>query len=213
VPNYPPFGKRMLMDNGWYRMLRNEKVKLVTDPIVEIGTDRVITKDGTEHEADVLIVATGFDVLRFLTSFEIRGRSGRRLREIWEDDNAKAYLGMNIPDFPNFFCMYGPNLQPGHGGSLIFVVEMQMRYIMDVVKKMLTQGLGAVECRQDVHDAYNERIDELHANMVWTHPGMETYYRNARGRIVVNSPYRNAVYYDMTREANLGDFVVEPRQT
>jgi 4-hydroxyacetophenone monooxygenase len=212
VPTYPPFGKRMLMDNGWYRMLRNEKVQLVTDPITEIGTDRVITKDGTEHEVDVLIVATGFDVLRFLTSFEIRGRSGRRLREVWEDDNAKAYLGMNIPDFPNFFCMYGPNLQPGHGGSLIFVVEMQMRYIMDVVKKMLTQGLGAVECRQDVHDAYNEQVDTLHANMVWTHPGMETYYRNARGRIVVNSPYRNAVYYEMTREANLGDFVVESRQ-
>lgn len=212
VPPYPPFGKRMLMDNGWYRMLRNEKVKLVSDPITEIRADRVITKDGVEHEADVLIVATGFDVLRFLTSFEIRGRSGRRLRDVWEDDNAKAYLGMNIPDFPNFFCMYGPNLQPGHGGSLIFVVEMQMRYIMDVLKKMLTRGLGAVECRQDVHDAYNEQVDQLHANMVWTHPGMETYYRNARGRIVVNSPYRNAVYYEMTRQANLEEFVVEPRQ-
>jgi 4-hydroxyacetophenone monooxygenase len=212
VPPYPPFGKRMLMDNGWYRMLRNEKVELVSDPIAEIRSDRVVTQTGKEYEADVLIIATGFDVLRFLTSFEARGRSGRSLREVWEDDNAKAYLGMNIPDFPNFFCMYGPNLQPGHGGSLIFVVEMQMRYIMDVLKKMLTQNLGAVECRQDVHDAYNDQVDQLHANMVWTHPGMETYYRNARGRIVVNSPYRNTVYYEMTREANLDDFVVEPRQ-
>lgn len=212
VPPYPPFGKRMLMDNGWYRMLRNEKVQLVSDPIAEIGSDRIITKDGSEYEADALIVATGFDVLRFLTTFEARGRSGRSLREVWEDDNAKAYLGTVIPDFPNFFCLYGPNLQPGHGGSLIFVVEMQMRYIMDVLKKMLTQGLGAVECRQDVHDIYNERIDQAHANMVWTHPGMETYYRNDRGRIVVNSPYRNATFYEMTREANIADFIVEPRQ-
>jgi 4-hydroxyacetophenone monooxygenase len=211
VPTYPPFGKRMLMDNGWYRMLRNEKVQLVSDPIVEIGADRVITKDGKEYDADVLVVATGFDVLRFLTAFETRGRSGRNLRDVWEDDNAKAYLGTVIPDFPNFFCLYGPNLQPGHGGSLIFVVEMQMRYIMDVLKKMLTQDLGAVECRQDVHDAYNERIDQAHANMVWTHPGMETYYRNARGRIVVNSPYRNTTFYDMTQAANLADFNVEPR--
>jgi len=82
-----------------------------------------------------------------------------------------------------------------------------------VLKKMVTQGLGAVECRQDVHDAYNERIDRAHANMVWTHPGMETYYRNARGRVVVNSPYRNATFYDMTRAANLGDFIVEPRHS
>lgn len=213
VPPYPPFGKRMLMDNGWYRMLRNENVQLVSAPIVEIKPDRVTTKDGKEYEADVLIVATGFDVLRFLTTFEARGRSGRSLREVWEDDNAKAYLGTVIPDFPNFFCLYGPNLQPGHGGSLIFVVEMQMRYVMDVLKKMLTQNLGAVECRQDVHDAYIEGVDKAHANMVWTHPGMETYYRNERGRIVVNSPYKNTTFYEMTRQANLADFNVEPRQS
>jgi 4-hydroxyacetophenone monooxygenase len=133
------------------------------------------------------------------------------LREVWNDDDARAYLGLSIPDFPNFFCLYGPNLQPGHGGSFMFLAEMQVRYIMDVLKKMVTQGLGAVECRQDVHDAYNERIDQAHENMVWTHPGMETYYRNARGRVVVNSPYRNATFYEMTRAANLGDFIVEPR--
>lgn len=213
VPSYPPFGKRMLMDNGWYRMLRNERVKLVSDPIVEIGPHRITTKDGTEYEADVLVVATGFDVLRFLTAFEVRGRSRRSLRDVWNDDDARAYLGLAMPDFPNFFCLYGPNLQPGHGGSLIFVVEMQMRYILDLMKQMLKQGIGAVECRQDVHDAYNERVDEAHANMVWTHPGMQTYYRNARGRIVVNSPYRNATFYDMTREADLDEFIVEPRES
>jgi len=73
VPSYPPFGKRMLMDNGWYRMLCNERVKLVADPIVEIGPDRIVTKDGAEYEADLLVVATGFDVLRFLTAFEVHG--------------------------------------------------------------------------------------------------------------------------------------------
>ena len=76
VPTYPPFGKRMLMDNGWYRMLRNEKVELVTDPIAEIGPDRVVTDDGSEYEADVLVIATGFDVLRFLTA--VRGARSRR---------------------------------------------------------------------------------------------------------------------------------------
>jgi 4-hydroxyacetophenone monooxygenase len=212
VPPYPPFGKRMLMDNGWYRMLRNEKVTLVSDPIVEIRPDRIVTKDGKEYEADVLIVATGFDVLRFLTAFEARGRSGRTLREIWNDDDARAYLGLTIPDFPNFFCLYGPNLQAGHGGSFMFMAEMQVRYIMDVLKKMVTQDLGAVECRQDVHDEYNEQLDRAHENMVWTHPGMETYYRNTRGRVVVNSPHRNDTFYEMTRTAKLDDFVVEPRQ-
>jgi len=210
VPPYPPFGKRMLLDNGWYQMLRNERVKLVADPIVEILPDSIVTKDGTEYPADVLVIATGFDVIRFLTSFDVRGRAGRSLREVWDDDDARAFLGLAIPGFPNFFCLYGPNLQPGHGGSIMFVIEMQMRYIMDLLRQMLNRGIGAVECRQDVHDEYNQRIDEAHKNMVWTHPGLETYYRNERGRVVVNSPYRNATFYDMTRAADLGDFIVEP---
>jgi 4-hydroxyacetophenone monooxygenase len=208
LPAYPPFGKRMLMDNGWFRMLTNERVALVTDSISEIGPDRVITETGDEYPVDVLVIATGFDVLRFLTSFEAKGRSGRTLREVWDDDDARAYLGLAVPDFPNFFCLYGPNTQPGHGGSLIFVVEMQMRYIMDVLRQMLANGIDAVECRRDVHDEYNERVDHAHENMVWTHPGMSTYYRNDKGRVVVNFPFRNVDLFERTLKADLDDFIL-----
>ncbi len=210
VPNYPPYGKRMLMDNGWYRMLRKPHVQLVDDRITEVRPTGVVTADGSEYEADTLILATGFDVLRFMTAFDVRGRSGQALRDVWEDTNAKAYIGLAVPDFPNFFMLYGPNTQPGHGGSLIFVIEMQIHYIMSLLQQMADQGLGAVECRQDVHDAYNARVDASHENMVWTHPGMETYYRNDRGRVVVNFPYRNVDLFEMTRKANLADFTTEP---
>ncbi|MFP6836919.1 MAG: NAD(P)/FAD-dependent oxidoreductase [Pseudomonadales bacterium] len=212
LPTYPPFGKRMLMDNGWYRMLANPNVALVDDPVTRIESDRLITENGSEHQADILVYATGFDVLRFIDSFNVVGRSGRNLREVWEDDNAKAYMGTVIPDFPNFFTLYGPNLQPGHGGSLIFVVEMQVNYIMDVIRKMAANELGAVECRQDVHDRYNDSVDRAHEDMVWKHPGMQTYYRNERGRIVVNSPWRNVDFFAMTREADLTEYEIEPRR-
>jgi 4-hydroxyacetophenone monooxygenase len=213
VPTYPPFGKRMLMDNGWYRMLTNDNVELVTDPIDHIEADRVVLRDGSEFAADVLVIATGFDVLRFLSTFEITGRSGVSLRDTWEDDNAKAYLGLAVPDFPNFFMLYGPNTQPGHGGSLIFVIEMQLRYIMDLLGQMFEQGVGVVECRQDVHDEYNSMVDAAHDNMVWSHPGMETYYRNSRGRVVVNMPYRNVDMFERTSHADLDDFITEPRRS
>jgi 4-hydroxyacetophenone monooxygenase len=212
LPTYPPFGKRMLMDNGWYRMLRNPKVELVDDRIVRIDGDKVITADGTAREADVLVLATGFDVLRLVNTYETVGRSGRTLREAWEDDNAKAYMGTVVPDFPNYFILYGPNLQPGHGGSLIFVVEMQIRYIMDMLRKMADRGLGAVEVRADVHERYNANVDAEHENMVWTHPGMSTYYRNPRGRIVINSPYRNVDFFAMTKEVDLDEYVTEPAE-
>ena len=210
LPTYPPFGKRMLMDNGWYRMLRNPKVQLVDERISNVDANSLTTEDGSEYEADVLVLATGFDVLNFITTYEAQGRSGTSLMSQWEQDNAQAYLGTVVPNFPNFFTLYGPNLQPGHGGSLIFVVEMQVRYIMDVIQKMLDQNLGAVEIRRDVHDRYNEDVDQAHTQMVWTHPGMESYYRNERGRIVVNSPWRNVDFYAMTREADLSEYLTEP---
>ena len=209
LPTYPPFGKRMLMDNGWYRMLRNPRVELVDNPITRIEGRTVVTADGTAREADVLVMATGFDTLRMISTYETIGRSGRSLREAWEDDNAKAYMGTVVPDFPNFFMLYGPNLQPGHGGSLIFVVEMQVRYIMDMLGKMAALGLDSVEVRDEVHARYNAGVDAEHENMVWTHPGMSTYYRNDRGRIVINSPYRNVDFFDMTREVDLSEYETE----
>ena len=213
LPTYPPYGKRMLMDNGWFRMLTRPNVELVTDSIDHIEPDAVVTADGQRYEADVLVLATGFDVLRFITTYDVIGRSGRSLRDAWNDDDATAYLGLAVPDFPNFFTLYGPNTQPGHGGSLIFVIEMQIHYIMDLLTKMVRHDLGAVEVRADVHDTYNAGVDAAHENMVWTHPGMETYYRNQRGRVVVNFPYRNVDLFALTRHADLDEYVVEPRRT
>jgi len=210
LPTYPPFGKRMLMDNGWYRMLRNPKVSLVDDRVDHIEGNTIVTADGTAREADVLVLATGFDVLRLINTYETIGRNGVSLREAWDDDNCMAYMGTVVPGFPNFFILYGPNLQPGHGGSLIFVVEMQVRYIMDMIRKMTDQGIGAVEVREDVWARYNDNVAREHEDMVWTHPGMTTYYRNARGRITINSPYRNVDFYDMTKEVDLDEYVTEP---
>lgn len=210
LPTYPPFGKRMLMDNGWYRMLRNPKVSLIDDRVDHIEGNTIVTADGTAREADVLVLATGFDVLRLINTYETIGRNGVSLREAWDDDNAQAYMGTVVPGFPNFFILYGPNLQPGHGGSLIFVVEMQVRYIMDMIRKMTDLGIGAVEVREDVWAAYNENVAREHEDMVWTHPGMTTYYRNDRGRITINSPYRNVDFYDMTKAVDLDEYVIEP---
>ena len=211
LPSYPPFGKRMLLDNGWYRMLRDGKADLVTNPIERLEENRIITADGTEVEADVLVLATGFGGQKMLDTFEVVGRSGKTLRDEWEDDNPKAYLGTAVPGFPNFFVLYGPNLQPGHGGSLTFSLEMQVRYVMDVIRKMMSHELGAVEIREDTYAQYNEKVDAAHEKMLWSHPGMSTYYRNARGRVVINSPWRNVDFYEMTREAKLEEYRTERR--
>jgi 4-hydroxyacetophenone monooxygenase len=140
---------------------------------------------------------------------QVRGRSGQLLEEAWDGDDARAYLGLAVPDFPNFFCLYGPNTQFGHGGSLLFLMELQMHYISDLLLQMFERGLASVECRRDVHDEYNARVDAAHDAMVWTHPGMDVYYRNSRGRVVVNNPFRIVDFWQQLQRADLDDFVVE----
>jgi len=210
LPTYPPFLKRMLLDNGWFRTLTHDNVHLVWDDAIErVTEDAVITASGEEHKFDVIVLATGFDALHFLASIDVIGRTGRSLAESWDGDDARAYLGIAVPEFPNFFCMYGPNLQPGHGGSLTFILECEMHYIMDLLEQMFRRGIGSVECRKEVFDAYTHRVDEAHERMIWTHPGASTYYRNSRGRVVVNSPFKVVEYWHMTRHANIDDYVTE----
>jgi len=209
LPTYPPFGKRMLLDNGWFRALRKPSAELVTDPVARISATGVVTTDGVERPADIIIFATGFEARRMVGQYEIRGLGGQSLREVWGEENAFAYLGITVPGFPNFFLMYGPNTNLGHGGSYIWVGECQIRYIVDLICSMVENDIASVNCREHVCAEYNYTVDRAHAGMVWSHGGMETWYRNAQGRVVTNSPWRVVDYWRMTHEADLKDFKCE----
>jgi 4-hydroxyacetophenone monooxygenase len=209
VPDYPPFGKRMLLDNGWFRTLTRPNVALVTDRIEKVLPHAVVTSGGQSVEVDVLILATGFDVVRFISTYEVIGRGGRRLRDVWDDIDCRAYLGLAIPGFPNFFTLYGPNTQTGHGGSLIHTVEAQIDYLESLLRQLFQRRSTSAECRPDVYDDYAQQVDDMHSGLIWSHPAMSTYYRNAHDRVVVINPFRNLDYWKMTRRADLGDYVVE----
>ncbi len=140
---------------------------------------------------------------------DVAGRDGVTLRDVWGDDDARAYLGGTVPKFPNFFVLYGPHAQPGHGGSYMALVESQVNYVLDVIRQMVDQRLKSVDVRPEVWKEYNERIDEENGQMVWTHPGMATYYRNRAGRVVVNLPFTNVYFWQRTRHADLAEFEVQ----
>ncbi len=209
VPTYPPFGKRILMDNGWFRTLTKPNVHLVTESVKRVVPSGLVTADGQEYDIDILVLATGFDVLKYVSTMDVAGRDGVTLRDVWGDDDARAYLGGTVPKFPNFFVLYGPHAQPGHGGSYMALVESQVNYVLDVIRQMVDQRLKSVDVRPEVWKEYNERIDEENGQMVWTHPGMATYYRNRAGRVVVNLPFTNVYFWQRTRHADLAEFEVQ----
>lgn len=208
VPTYPPYGKRILMDNNWYRTITRDDVKLVSDDVQRIDGDTVITADGQRHQLDVLVFATGFQSKRMLWPMDVRGVDGQSLRELWGEDDARAYLGMTVPGFPNFFLLYGPNTNLGHGGSVIFHTECQVNYVTRLIVDMIEKDIAAVDCRPEIFEEYNARVDAAHARMIWTHRGMDTWYRNARGRVVTNTPWRLLDYWRMTHRPALEDFVI-----
>ena len=215
LPDYPPFGKRMLMDNGWFRSMTRKNVQLVNDAIQEVDGNAVVTADGKRHEVDILVVATGFDAVNLLSSFQLIGRDGRSLREFWDAEGAQAFMGVAAPGFPNFFMLAGPNTALGHGGSVVALLETQVRYVMGLLKQMMNAHVWpfSIEVRKHVHDAYNVRVQEAHNRMIWSHKGMTNWYRNAKGRLVAPTPFRNDDYWHMARRTDIGDYEVRTAST
>lgn len=204
LPDYPPLGKRMLMDNGWFKMLTRDDVSLCTDPIIQIDKSGIVTEDGTHHDLDAIVLSTGFKAGRFLRPMKINGRSGVDLQDLW-GENPRAYLGITVPQFPNMFCLYGPNTNPVTG-SVIFMLECQVRYLTKCVVRILENGFQSIECRQDVHDDYNQRLDAEHENLVWRQPLVESYYNNSEGRVTTNYAWRLIDYWNATHEPEMSDF-------
>ncbi|WP_319449857.1 MULTISPECIES: NAD(P)/FAD-dependent oxidoreductase [unclassified Mycobacterium] len=212
TPNYPPMGKRTLQDNGtWLTTLQRDDVQLINDGIAEVTADGVTTVDGVHRSADVLVWATGFDVNHQLGPINVRGRDGRELNDTW-GDSAYAYLGVTVPDFPNFFCMFGPGTNAVNGASIIYNSECQMRYILGCIDMVLAGGHDSATVRADVCDDYNRRAQERLKQMVYTHPAVtSSYYKNAAGDVPTLYGFRIFDYWRWTNRPDAQDYELRRR--
>ena len=213
IPEYPVGGKRALLDNGvWIAALKRDNVRLVTESITEITPEGLVTADGGRHAADVIIYGTGFHASRFLMPMRIRGRGGVDLHEQWAGD-ARAYLGMTVPGFPNLFMLYGPNTNIVVNGSIIFFSECSVRYVVGCLQLLAETGASALEVRGDVHDAFNARVDAANALMAWGAPQSKSWYKNETGRVSQNWPFPLVDYWRATLKPDPADFrLTEPAQ-
>jgi 4-hydroxyacetophenone monooxygenase len=211
IPSYPFGGKRSLRDNGvWLAALKRDNVRLVTAAIERIDETGIVTTDGVHHDVDVIVWGTGFQASRFLWPMRVVGRGGTVLSEKWGAD-ARAYLGITVPGFPNLFCLYGPNTNLVVNGSIIFFSECAVGYTLQALKHMLDHGLGTLEVREEVHDRYNARIDEANAHMAWGVPEVSSWYKSASGRVSQNWPLPTVDYWAMTRYFQPEEYTAEKR--
>ncbi|HEX3343678.1 MAG TPA: NAD(P)/FAD-dependent oxidoreductase [Polyangiaceae bacterium] len=179
TPSYTLGCKRVLPTNHYLPALQRANVELVTDGIAEVRARSIVSKDGAERAVDAIVLATGFEAAEQVAPFEVRGRGGRELDEVWRE-GAAAYLGTTVSGFPNLFLLVGPNTGLGHS-SMVFMIESQLAYVLDALKKMRARRLKAVDVKPEVQARYNARLQERLKGTVWS-SGCMSWYLTRSGK-------------------------------
>ena len=204
IPKYPPFGKRMLQDNGaWLKALHLPNVSLLAEGVDRINSKGVVSSE-KEHEFDTMIFATGFKSQDFFDPINIDGGLGS-YRSIYKD-TPQSYLGITFSTMPNFFAMYGPGTNLAHAGSIIFNSECQINYICSAIEYMLINDHKVIKVKPEVEKRYQDRFDERHKRMVWQHPNVSSWYQNSKGKVVTTSPWRLVEYWNWTNNFNSNEY-------
>ncbi|GAA0419787.1 flavin-binding monooxygenase [Acrocarpospora corrugata] len=197
TPAYPWGCKRPIFASGFYPALNRPNVELVPHAIKEVTPKGVVDDLGVEHEADVLILSTGFQPTRFLSQFTVTGRDGTDLQDFW-GDRPRAFLGVTVPGFPNFFILYGPNTNGGF--SIIAQLERQAEVAVRAIRTVLRRRAKAVDTRPEVLDRHVRWLDRQladHASAMDS--GCHNYYHSPSGANVTQWPRTHFVYYLLCR--------------
>ena len=204
TPSTPWGCLRPLFSNDYYPTFNRPNVSLVTDSIIRITPSGIVTDDGTEHDLDVIVYATGYVVDKFASRIPITGRGGLPLDHAWAD-GAQAYMGLTTTGFPNMFMLYGPNTNQG---SLIPMIEFQARYAAQAVQRMDAKGIDWIDVRRDVMVAYNNELQAaIDTVQVWK-GGCSHYYLSESGRIVTQYPHSMFHFRDELADVDFDDFEI-----
>lgn len=205
VPAYPPGAKRMLRDNGvWARALQEPRTTVVSTGVDHLTPEGVVDGEGVLHEADVIVFATGFRASDFLDGIEVVGRDGVELHDYWAGD-ARAHNGITVPGFPNFFMVYGPNVNGVVAGSAHLMMERAAEYAVRGIGELLRRDVRTLEVTQDALDRFVSWVDEGNRTMAWGQEYVSSWYQNPAGRVVAIWPYTNVEYWDITETVDEAD--------
>ncbi len=177
-PRYRAACKRLVISGDFYPAIQQPNAELVTDPIARIEPAGVRTRDGRLHELDVLVLATGFRVDRFLRPIEVTGRGGITLEQAWAE-RPNAYLSISIPHFPNLFLLNGPNGPVGNF-SLITIAEMQMHYVLQLVAELREGRAREIAASEAAMARFSAEFDAAAKRTIWA-TGCRSWYLDSRG--------------------------------
>jgi len=193
TPNHPFFGKRPVRATGFYETLLRDNVTFVPRAVERVTPDGIVTTDRVEHPVDVIVLATGFRAAEYLAEIDVIGREGLSIHERWQGE-PDAFLGVTVPQFPNFYMLFGPNTNMG---TIVFNLETQAKYVVRDVQRMRRKGVTAIEVRESFHRRYNTWLQKALRKTVWANT--RSYYAASSGKLVVPFPTAMSMYWAFTR--------------
>jgi 4-hydroxyacetophenone monooxygenase len=206
TPEHPVWSARAVVVDPEYSVLdaiRRDHVTLVTSGIKRIGRTSIEAADGTWHDADVIVYATGFRATDYLFPMQVTGRGGKTLEALWADGGARAYLGCMMPGFPNLWSIYGPNTN----GALNVAAfhEMTAFYAMQCMEKLILENQRTIEVKEEPYWRYNRMIDDLNNQRVWSDPRADNYYWSKHGRSVTQNPLTGTAMWHLLHRPDFAD--------
>jgi cation diffusion facilitator CzcD-associated flavoprotein CzcO len=192
TPTYGYPGKRPVLCGTFYPALLRDNVELVPRAVVSVTATGIVDSDGVERPADVLVMATGFQPANYIATLDVVGRGGLSLAKFW-DGEPQAFLGLEVPNFPNFYMLYGPNT---NGGEIVSHLERQAEYVVRRTRRMAREDIAAFEVRPSLYRRYNAWLQKTMAQTSWV--TSNNYYKSASGRIVTQWPYGPLMYSALT---------------
>lgn len=204
TPVDQPMCKRMIFAGHYYRSVQAPGVTVVTDPIVRVEPRGVVTADGTLHELDLLVLATGFDARAYVRPLTLVGEDGRTLDEVWAG-GATAYRSVAVPGFPNMFMLMGPHAPVGND-SLVNIAEHQADYVLWWIEQLRAGRIVAASPTEEATKRYNDDMKAAMPHTVWT-TGCSSWYLGTDG-LPELFPWEPDRYSELLRAPQVTDFEV-----
>ena len=208
TPRYAVGCKRPGFHNTYLSTFNRDNVHLVVEPIDRITTDAVVTAEGTNHDVDVMILATGFQVMDTDSNptFSVTGSGGQTLTQFWDAHRLQAYEGVSVPGFPNMFSVFGPY---GYVGSSYFaLVEAQTHHIVRCLSRARSRRATRIEISEAANARYfAEMMSKRHRQVFWQDSCRQanSYYFDKNGDVPLR-PTTTVEAYWRSRRFDLGDY-------
>jgi cation diffusion facilitator CzcD-associated flavoprotein CzcO len=204
TPKDQPMCKRLIFAGHFYRSVRQPGVEVITDPIDHIEPRGIVTADGTLHELDLLVYATGFDARAYVRPMEVIGEGGLSLDEAWAD-GPMAYRSIAVPGFPNLFMLMGPHSPIGNQ-SLIPIAEDQADYAMWWIEQLRDGRVSAAAPTEAATKEYNQSMKAAMPQTIWV-TGCSSWYLGKDG-LPELFPWTPETHRELLRRPELADFDV-----